>query len=239
MDGTPVQSDVSQPPNEEHQHLDSVLRRLDSMLEQLHRVRGPDYEGIDRSEAQTAEQVAEEVVAKLRESQITALTTARSDPYFGRLDFAESRRDDVDCLYIGKCGIEDTRTGDRMVVDWRAPIASMFYSFSGQETASYKSPDGTVEGRVFLKRNIVVRDNSLQRVVDSYVAGQDNLNVTDEFLLYRLSDNKDSRLRDIVSTIQVEQDRIIRADRALAAFIQGVAGSGKTTVALHRIAYLL
>ena len=94
----------------------------------------------------------------------------------------------------------------------RAPIASLFYSFTGgEDTASYESPDGTIEGLVHLKRNLVVRQKLLQRVVDSYVRGKDNLGVADEFLLYRLEDNKDNRLRDIVSTIQEEQDRIIKA----------------------------
>ncbi|MFC4545062.1 HelD family protein [Paenactinomyces guangxiensis] len=116
----------------------------------------------------------------------------------------------------------------------------MFYSFTGQsDRASYESPDGEVRGTVHLKRNLAIRKQTLQRIVDSYTRGGDNLSVTDEFLLYRLEENKDSRLRDIVSTIQLEQDQIIRADRNKALVIQGVPGSGKTTVALHRLAYLL
>ncbi len=143
-------------------------------------------------------------------------------------------------LYIGKRGVEND-DGERIVIDWRAPIASIFYSFSGKgHQASYEAPEGMIEGEVYLKRNILIRNQAIVRVVDSYTRGQeDNLGVTDEFLLYRLSEQKDNRLRDIVSTIQAEQDQIIRANRQLAVVIQGVAGSGKTTVALHRVAYLL
>lgn len=143
-------------------------------------------------------------------------------------------------LYIGKVGLKDGGTEDVLVVDWRAPISSLFYSFSGaSDEATYTSPDGIVEGTVFLKRNISIRNRALERVVDSYVRGSDNLGVTDEYLLYRLEEKKDNRLRDIVSTIQAEQDHIIRAEKNKALVIQGVAGSGKTTVALHRIAYML
>ncbi|MBW7461129.1 DNA helicase UvrD, partial [Paenibacillus sepulcri] len=127
-----------------------------------------------------------------------------------------------------------------LVVDWRAPIASLFYAFSGGEApVAYESPEGDVEGTVHLKRNLMVRAGVLERVVDSYIRGQEEESVTDEFLLYRLGENKDNRLRDIVSTIQQEQDRIIRTEKNKTVFIQGVAGSGKTTVALHRLAYLL
>ncbi|MCL6517104.1 UvrD-helicase domain-containing protein [Alicyclobacillus sp.] len=236
-------SDVTlgDPMHEENERLRHVLARIADMTERLHerRLARETVDQADRDEAQTAEQVAEAVVSGLQEEQLKALTRAAREPYFGRLDFQEDGASRPVPLYIGKRGLEDTATGERMVIDWRAPIASLFYSFSGQDRATYTSPDGEIGGEVHLKRNIAIRDGRLQRVVDSYVKGQENLGVTDEFLLYRLAENKDNRLRDIVSTIQAEQDRIIRAERNQAIVIQGVAGSGKTTVALHRIAYLL
>ncbi|MGN7309216.1 HelD family protein, partial [Bacillus subtilis] len=127
-----------------------------------------------------------------------------------------------------------------LVIDWRAPVASLFYSFTGGEaSATYEAPEGLIEGLVYLKRNVVIRQRILERVADTYNRDSDQPAVSDEFLVYRLGENKDNKLRDIVSTIQAEQDQIIRAARNTALIIQGVAGSGKTTVALHRLAFLL
>nr|WP_239588231.1 3'-5' exonuclease [Gracilibacillus alcaliphilus] len=116
----------------------------------------------------------------------------------------------------------------------------MFYGFNGgEDDVYYRSPDGLVEGEIYLKRNIAIYDQKLQRVVDRYIRGEQELSGADEFLLYKLGDQKDNRLRDIVATIQGEQNEIIRHPLHQAVIIQGVAGSGKTTVALHRLAYLL
>ncbi|WP_188881986.1 HelD family protein [Alicyclobacillus cellulosilyticus] len=226
---------------EELQHLHEVTGRISAQLDRLRQKEQPAASG-DPDEAETADIVAAQVVAATRAQLADALQRALQEPYFGRLDFAEGDQPIPERLYIGKRGILDPDSGDPIVIDWRAPVASMFYTFSGQQgqdRAGYMSPDGWVEGRIDRKRNIVIRQGKLQRVVDSYVRGEENLGVADEFLLYRLSEHRDHRLRDIVATIQAEQDRIIRADRNLAVVIQGVAGSGKTTVALHRLAYLL
>jgi DNA helicase-2/ATP-dependent DNA helicase PcrA len=211
------------------QRLDSTVREIDRQLERLRGI--PPYRGND---------LTEQALEAVRESARRSLARAADEPYFGRLDWQEAGHDAPTPLYIGKAGIEDPDTGKLLVIDWRAPAASLFYSFTGgSETAAYESPEGTIEGLVYLKRNIVIRNRILQRVVDTYDRAGDSLAVTDEFLLYRLGENKDNKLRDIVSTIQAEQDRIIRAAKNAALVIQGVAGSGKTTVALHRLAFLL
>lgn len=181
----------------------------------------------------------EQLLDEKRRAELEALRRANEEPYFGRIEFEPDDQPTVSSLAIGKRGIQE-ENGDLLVIDWRAPIASLFYSFSGQtDRARYECPDGEVEGTVHLKRNVVIRQGELLRVVDSYVRGSENLSVADEFLLYRLSESKDHRLRDIVSTIQTEQDRIIRAPLGSVCIIQGVPGSGKTTVALHRLAFLL
>lgn len=168
------------------------------------------------------------------------LMSASLEPYFARLDFHEEGTEAAVPYYIGKRGVDNEENSQLIVVDWRAPVASMFYSFTGGDgPGTYTAPDGEVSGDVLLKRNFAIRKQELQRVVDSYVKGGDNLGVADDYLLYRLGENKDNRLRDIVSTIQEEQDRIIRSPKGMALVIQGVAGSGKTTVALHRLAYLI
>ncbi|MFS0724970.1 HelD family protein [Paenibacillus sp. 1P07SE] len=182
----------------------------------------------------------EQVLDARRLEQRDTLERLQQEPYFGRLDFLEDGADEAAVLYIGKRGMEQDGSQQPYVIDWRAPVASLFYSFSGgEQPVSYEAPEGEIHGEVHRKRNLSIRGRQLQRVVDSYERGGDNLGLSDEFLLYRLGERKDNRLRDIVSTIQSEQDRIIRAERNLALIIQGAAGSGKTTVALHRLAFLL
>ncbi|MCL6456598.1 MAG: AAA family ATPase [Gorillibacterium sp.] len=210
------------------QRTSEEIRKQLTRLNRVARYRGDDY--------------TEQVLESVREETRHNLTRMSAEPYFGRLDFQEQKTAQPEALYIGKRGLENSQNGQLLVIDWRAPVAELYYAFNGGEEAiAYESPDGTVEGNVHLKRNMVIRDGELLRVVDSYSLGQEGESggVADEFLLYRLGENKDNKLRDIVSTIQGEQDRIIRADRSKALFIQGVAGSGKTTVALHRLAYLL
>lgn len=214
---------------EELQRLEQTAAEIDRQLQTLEQT--PRYYGDD---------LTEQALDNIRESRKQNLRIATVEPYFGRLDFQEQGADAPQPLYIGKVGVEEEDSGKLAVIDWRAPVASMFYSFTGgEELATYRSPEGLIEGLIYLKRNLVIRKQILERVVDAYVKGGDNLDVADEFLLYRLGENKDNRLRDIVSTIQAEQDQIIRSAKNKALVIQGVAGSGKTTVALHRLAYLL
>jgi DNA helicase II / ATP-dependent DNA helicase PcrA len=214
---------------EELQRLEEAGAIINRQLERLRAT--PRYSGHN---------FTEQVLESLREEARTKLAVAQPEPYFGRLDFQESGKAQPVPLYIGKAGVEREDSGLPLVIDWRAPVASLFYSFTGGEgPAEYDSPDGLVEGLVYLKRNLVIRKQILQRVTDTYAKGSGQEGLSDEFLLYRLGENKDNKLRDIVSTIQAEQDKIIRAAKNKALVIQGVAGSGKTTVALHRLAFLL
>jgi DNA helicase-2/ATP-dependent DNA helicase PcrA len=212
---------------EEQERLTESLRDIIAQLQAI----GPRYKGDD---------FTEQMLDLQQEERRLRLEISKREPYFGRIDFQELPAGDQKPLYIGKAGVAKQGSNELLVIDWRAPAASVFYSVTGGEApASYESPDGEIEGYVHLKRNFMIRQGEIVRLVDSYVRGQEEGSVTDEFLLYRLGENKDNKLRDIVSTIQGEQDRIIRADRSKALFIQGVAGSGKTTVALHRLAFLL
>lgn len=210
---------------EEKARLDRTLDEIDRQLQRLRSI--PVYTGQD---------FTEQLLEENRENQRKQLEQSIHEPYFGRLDFEERGRRKTP-LYIGKVGVGDQDGKDPIVIDWRAPVASLFYSFTGGDDASYVAPEGLIEGLVYLKRNIVIRKGILDRVVDTYNRDSDGPAVSDEFLVYRLGENKDNRLRDIVSTIQAEQDQIIRAAKNTALIIQGVAGSGKTTVALHRLAF--
>ncbi|MFM9279208.1 HelD family protein [Paenibacillus jiagnxiensis] len=215
---------------EEKQRLTQVMEEIDRRLQKLQSV--PVYTGHD---------FTEQALEAGREERRQTLTKGLQEPYFGRLDFEEQGKGERKPLYIGKVGVDREEVGEYpLVIDWRAPVASLFYSFTGgEDIASYEAPEGLIEGLVYLKRNVVIRKQILERVADTYNRESDDPAVSDEFLVYRLGENKDNRLRDIVSTIQAEQDQIIRAERGKALVIQGVAGSGKTTVALHRLAFLL
>lgn len=214
---------------QEKQQLKKTAAEIERQLKKLEAV--PRYIGDD---------ITEQALEDIRETQRHNLKMASNEPYFGRLDFQEEGQKETKPIYLGKAGVSDEKSGEVLIVDWRAPAASMFYSFTGgDELAFYQSPEGLIEGDIHLKRNIVIRKQTLQRVVDTYVKGEENVGAADEFLLYRLGENKDNRLKDIVSTIQSEQNAIIRSPKNKPMVIQGVAGSGKTTVALHRLAYLL
>ncbi|WP_379134992.1 HelD family protein [Paenibacillus sp. sgz500958] len=215
---------------EEDERLKSALTEIDQVLERLRAI--PVY---------TGHEYTEQALEASRDQKRKDLAKLRQEPYFGRLDFQGSDEAERKPLYIGKIGVDREEVSDKpLVIDWRAPVASLFYSFTGgTEPASYEAPDGLIEGLVYLKRNVVIRKQILERVADTFNRESDGPAVSDEFLVYRLGENKDNRLRDIVSTIQEEQDKIIRAAKNTALIIQGVAGSGKTTVALHRLAFLL
>ncbi len=225
-----MSEDVQSAYREEQNKLSSVLEEIGTQLGRLRAI--PVYTGHD---------FTEQVLEAGREERRQRLAKSEPEPYFGRMDFEEDGKASAAPLYIGKTGLDGRNPGSLpIVIDWRAPVASLFYSFTGgEERVEYEAPEGTIGGEVHLKRNIMVRKSELERVVDTYTRGGEEPAVSDEFLLYRLGENKDNRLRDIVSTIQAEQDKIIRAEKNKALIIQGVAGSGKTTVALHRLAFLL
>ncbi len=162
--------------------------------------------------------------------KITRYERAKSKPYFGHIDFLPERAETAQTYYIGKTGIED-RTG-QIVLDWRAPVSNVYYA-NGIGQVSYQAPGGEIKGDLRLKRQFVIEDGSLEFMTDADVAAND------DFLQLALGDSKDNRLKDIVSTIQAEQNEIIRAPLDVPLVVQGAAGSGKTTIALHRIAYLI
>lgn len=163
------------------------------------------------------------------ESQISSVERAKNTPYFARIDF-ESKTNNEKC-YIGKLGVQDY--DNRIItVDWRAPISSLYYD-SNIGKCSYEAPDGLIVGNLTLKRQYTIENSKLINFNDVDTVSND------ELLKPYLSVSADNRLKNIVSTIQSEQNKIIREKLGKNLVIQGVAGSGKTTVALHRIAYLV
>ena len=154
-------------------------------------------------------------------------------PYFGRIDFKEKKNGaNILPIYIGIHTFYDSQSKTNLIYDWRAPISSMFYDYELGE-ATYTSPVGEISGDVLLKRQYRIRKGKMEYMIES------SLTVHDEILQKELSSNADDKMKNIVTTIQREQNRIIRNEEAHILIIQGVAGSGKTSIALHRIAYLL
>lgn len=154
-------------------------------------------------------------------------------PYFGRIDFRE-KKDGSSTLpvYIGIHTFYDSKTKTNLIYDWRAPVSGMFYEHELGE-ATYTSPTGEICGDISLKRQYRIRKGKMEYMIES------SLTVHDDILQRELSSNADEKMKNIVTTIQREQNRIIRNEDAHVLIIQGVAGSGKTSIALHRIAYLL
>lgn len=152
-------------------------------------------------------------------------------PYFGRIDFLEKGDKKAEKCYIGISNLINDNY-DILIYDWRAPISSMFYDYEIGE-ASYECPEGIVDGRITLKRQYKINNGKIEYMFDS------NLKIDDEVLQDILSKSTDSKMKTIVTTIQREQNKVIRNEEYKNLIVQGPAGSGKTSVALHRIAYLL
>ncbi|MCR6515901.1 UvrD-helicase domain-containing protein [Clostridium sp. LY3-2] len=169
---------------------------------------------------------------------------AFNTPYFGRVDFREKKTVEIEKIYIGKHGISSTSNGEEIVVDWRAPVADLYYSGTGGE-ASYKAPVGIIDGELSLKRKFLFDEEyELSRVFDEsineiMINGGEGQELVDEFLKINLEESRGKKLKEVVATIQKEQNDIIRWPRTLPLIVQGSAGSGKTTIALHRLAYLI
>ena len=169
---------------------------------------------------------------KAIEKKLVELTELHNTPYFGKVVFKEEGMDEEEAIYIGKYGLVDEQEYEPLIVDWRAPIASLFYKGSvGKD--KYRAPMGDVDVDISLRRQFLIKDGELRAVFDT------ETDVRDEILLEVLSSNAGKKLKDIIMTIQEEQDRIIREKREGVVVVNGVAGSGKTTIALHRTAYLL
>ncbi|MGL5379311.1 HelD family protein [Clostridium sp.] len=176
------------------------------------------------------ERYVKEEAYKTIDRKLGEFTKLKESPYFGKVTFVDEGIGET--AYIGRYGLTPEGSYEPVVVDWRAPVASLFYKGMIGKT-SYKAPNGEVPVDIIERRQLIVKKAKLEGFFDS------DINVQDEILQMVLSSNSGEKLKDIVMTIQKEQDEIIRADRSRVVVVNGVAGSGKTTIALHRIAYLL
>lgn len=166
------------------------------------------------------------------ENRILLLENMMKSPYFARIDFKFEDEEPFEKIYIGRSSLKKDNTNEFCVYDWRSPIASVFYRFVlGQ--VYYDAPGGRITGEVRLKRQYEISKGELEYFFDA------DVQIVDEFLRKLLSQNTSPKMKTIVETIQKEQDIVIRDMENDLMMVQGVAGSGKTSIALHRAAYLM
>ncbi|OCA90596.1 helicase [Bacillus sp. FJAT-27225] len=164
--------------------------------------------------------------------QMRILERLRYSPYFGRIDFHEAGESHSDKIYIGIASLMDEQKENFLIYDWRAPISSVYYDYS-PGPAVYETPEGMITGELELKRQYLIRGGKITGMFDTGVT------IGDEMLQEVLGNQASTQMKSIVATIQSDQNKIIRNEKSRYLIVQGVAGSGKTSAALQRVAYLL
>lgn len=165
-------------------------------------------------------------------TQLKTLQRLKDSPYFGRIDFWEEGEKTEDKVYLGIASLMDEKDENFLIYDWRAPISSLYYDYP-PGPAQYQTPEGCIQGEMKLKRQFIIRASKIKGMFETGVT------IVDEMLQEVLGAGANSQMKSIVATIQREQNAIIRNDRSRLLIVQGVAGSGKTSAALQRVAYLL
>lgn len=233
-------------PPEEIAHLHSLLGMIDEELKEAQRSvekmdeeyrEAQQYMADRRGEDNTRDMFQSQMLLGQIDSQGASavlyrdrLQKTKSSPYFARIDFAPQGEAEAAPYYIGLYAFRYQR--QLYVIDWRSPVASMFYDFE-LGPAHYDAPQGRTDGELRLKRQFKIVNGQMEYAFDS------SQNIQDDILQQELAHTSDEKMKSIISTIQKEQNRIIRDEKAHTMIIQGVAGSGKTSIALHRVAFLL
>lgn len=167
----------------------------------------------------------------VKQTAIKKLKKLLASPYFGRVDFLEEGSSYEDQVYIGISTLIDDDC-EMVIYDWRAPICSLFYE-NEEGRASYKCPEGIIDGEINLKRQFGISKGKIDFMFNS------SLKIDDDILQKTLSKNSDEKMKTIITSIQREQNKVIRDEDNSVLIVQGPAGSGKTSIALHRAAYIL
>ncbi|HET7579721.1 MAG TPA: RNA polymerase recycling motor HelD [Bacillales bacterium] len=250
-------SDQNQDRQKEQQRVDVVLNEIEKKQVRLSESAGGLKEGIidlrknfwedvtvnveepdDIIETQASIKQQAELLSERERShghlseQLKTLDRLHDTPYFGRIDFIEGNEKKPEPLYIGIASLMDEKEEDFLIYDWRAPISSMYYDYA-PGPAQYDTIDGPIKGEITLKRQFIIRNGQIQGLFNT------GLTIGDHLLQKMLGSHASTQMKSIVSTIQKEQNRIIRNEKSKFLVVQGVAGSGKTSAALQRVAYLL
>lgn len=164
--------------------------------------------------------------------QYKTLTRLKENPYFARIDFYDPTEEITTQVYLGVSSLMNQNETEFLIYDWRAPISSMYYDYSPGK-AQYETADEVIKGEMLLKRQFIIKNSQLKSMFDTGVT------IGDELLKEVLGNRADTNMKNIVATIQKEQNQIIRNIKSRYLIVQGAAGSGKTSAALQRVAYLL
>ncbi|MBS4192672.1 AAA family ATPase [Bacillus sp. FJAT-49705] len=215
-------------------YLDVVIKTSESSKDQFQENMREAFHDVDWLDSSTSYSalLTNARFFEMSKDELKSLKNARVKPYFARIDFLQENQKETEQLYIGKTSLYSRENQEQIIVDWRSPIANLYYEGRLGEV-HYESYEESFNGYLTLKRQFMIENGELDEIRDI------DLTTTDELLQESLSKSSSNRLTEIISTIQEEQNRIIRADLNKPIIVQGAAGSGKTTIALHRISYFI
>ncbi|MDV7763634.1 HelD family protein [Peribacillus sp. CSMR9] len=214
-------------------YIDVVIKTSETSKDQFQRNMQEAFGDADWSESGLYSQLLTTAnFFEMSKAELESLRKASKKPYFARVDFERNDGERGEVLYFGKTSLYQRESQEQIIVDWRSPIANLYYEGRIGEI-EYEAEGETFSGNITLKRQLMIEEGVLEEVRDI------DLTTTDELLQESLSKSSSNRLTDIITTIQEEQNKIIRADLNKPIIVQGAAGSGKTTIALHRISYFI
>ncbi len=215
-------------------YMDIVIQASESTEENFRENLKGALDGVDFKDSSLSylNMLTNSTLLRRTHEEVRNLKRNRNKPYFARINFNREETGKEEVLYFGKVSLFDKETQQPIIVDWRSPVANLYYD-GRLGYVSYKAEGEEFKGYLALKRQFIIEDGALAEIRDV------DLTTTDELLQKSLSESASNRLTDIVSTIQEEQNSIIRADLNKPIIVQGAAGSGKTTIALHRISYFI
>lgn len=236
MDGTLFLQDVTE---KIRQRLDDIKQSLDEgqkEIESMHEYYWENYTEMDQYGYEDYDN-QQALLSQVNANQDKIVLKHRFErmadaPFFGRVDFIFDGEDEAEPFYIGIGNFAEKAGMTPLIYDWRAPVSGLFYDYD-KGPASYEAPAGTIRGEISSKWQYKIRGGKMIYAFES------DTKIDDEILKQELGNNGDVKLKNIVRTIQKEQNAIIRNTKDKILVIQGAAGSGKTSIALHRIAYLL
>lgn len=214
-------------------YIDVVIKTSETSKDQFQRNMQEAFGDADWSESALYSQLLTTAnFFEMSKTELESLRKASKKPYFARVDFERNDGERGEVLYFGKASLYQRESQEQIIVDWRSPIANLYYEGRIGEI-EYEAEGETFSGNITLKRQLMIEEGVLEEIRDI------DLTTTDELLQESLSKSSSNRLTDIITTIQEEQNKIIRADLNKPIIVQGAAGSGKTTIALHRISYFI